>query len=290
VAGYDLRWGSRELVDVDGVNVHVEVVGPTDGDGPVLACLHGFASGTFTWAGMVRALPDRRRVLAWDRPPFGRSDRPRPRAGAEDPYRLGAELGRTSAVLGRFAPDRPLVLVGHSAGSLLAVQVALARAAPVAGLVLIAPAVGEGPPPAVLAAGRLPGAAVVARSLLRLGSLGTTAFLRRTTRHPTSLTEATAVETGRCLRRPGTAEALWHLASTWTSSDVISRLGDVGLPATVIGGADDRIISAASHRAVADGLGAELHLLAGAGHAPHEQRPEEVARLVERFVGDLDGR
>jgi len=289
VDGSDLVWGQREVVDVDGVGIHVEHAGPA-APGPAIVGLHGFASGTFTWAGVAPALAAHRRVVAWDRPPFGRSDRPPPGRGADDPYRLDAELARTRALVERCAGDAPVVLVGHSAGSLLAVQVALARVVPVAGLVLVAPAVEGGPPAAVRTAARLPGTALLATSALRVGALGATALLRRMTTHGTPLTEATAVETGRCLRRPGTAAALWHLSTTWAPPAVLGRLGEVDVPSIVIGGADDRIVSADAHRAVAEGLDAELHLLDGAGHAPHEQRPDEVAALVERFVEALGGR
>jgi len=65
----DLRWGRRELVEVDGVRVHVESAGRGRPGRPSLACLHGFASGTFTWAGTAPPLADDHRVVAWDRPP-----------------------------------------------------------------------------------------------------------------------------------------------------------------------------------------------------------------------------
>lgn len=289
MAGDDLCWGRREHVDAGGVRVHVEAAGPETAR-PVLACLHGFASGTFTWAGLAAELVGDHRLVAWDRPPFGRSDRPPPRGGDADPYRLGAELARTRLLVDRLAGPQPVVLIGHSAGALLAVQVALAGAVPVAGLALIAPAVTGGPPGAVRAASRLPGSAVLGAAAVRAGALGAAALLRRTARHATPLTEATAAEAGRCLRRPGTAEALWHLTRTWQDPDVLRRLGEVEVPSVVVGGVDDRIVSADAHRAVGAGLGAEVHLLEGAGHAPHEQRPDAVADVVRRFVADLAGR
>jgi pimeloyl-ACP methyl ester carboxylesterase len=289
VPPYELQWGERELVDVDGVGIHTELAGPV-GSGPAIVALHGFCSGTFTWAGLGPLLSPRRRLVAWDRPPFGRSDRPPGRPGPDDVYGLPAELRRLGALVDRLVGDAPVVFLGHSAGSLLALQVALAGTVPVAGLVLIAPVLAGGPPQPVRTLSRLPGAGAVGAHAVRVGVLGAAEALRRGTRHPSPLTDAVADETGRVLRRPGTAAALWHLTCTWERPDVVAHLGDVDVPAVVIGGANDRIVSPAQHRAVADGLGAPLHLLPDAGHTPHAQRPEAVADLVEGFVADLGAR
>ena len=70
-------------------------------------------------------------------------------------------------------------------------------------------------------------------------------------------------------------------------STEVGRLGEVDVPSVVVGGIADRIVSVGQHRAAADGLGADLHLLEGAGHAPHEQRPEAVADIIGDFVGGL---
>lgn len=287
-APVDLRWGDRRYVTAAGVRVHVETAGPGPATRePTLVGLHGFASGTATWAGIAPALADVR-LVAWDRPPFGRSDRPAPRPGPDDPYALARELDRTAALVEELGGAGPTVLVGHSAGALLAVQVALDGRVAVDGIVLVAPVLEGGPPPAVRAASRVPGVGVVAGSILRVAARGAPTFLRRTTRHATPLTEATAADTGRTLRRPGTAVALWHLTTTWEPPAVLHRLGEIDVPAVVVGGVEDRIVSAPAQRSVAEGLGADLHLLEHAGHAPHEQRPDEVAAVIRGLLGRLD--
>ncbi len=280
----ELAWGERRLRSVEGVDVHVE---RRPGGRGTLACLHGFASGTFTWAGLVHALGDRAGVLAWDRPPFGRSGRPVPRAGA-DPYALGAELSRTRALVaeeraraGRSgAGEGPLVLVGHSQGALLACEAVLAGAVRPDALVLIAPALDAGPPPLLRRLAEVPGTGLAAPAVLRLALLGAEPLLRGAGRHRTAHTDATAAETARLLRRPGTASALWHLTRHWTEPTVLERLHEVDVPAVVVGGVDDRIVSEDVHRTAADLLGADLHLLEGAGHSPQEQVPDVVAGIV----------
>ncbi len=281
----DLVWGDRRRLDAAGLGIHVETSGPTGpADAPVLVAFHGFASGTFTWAGVAPLWADTWRVVAWDRPPFGRSDRPSVRPGHDDPYGEAAVLRQIKAVLDGCAGGAPLVLVGHSAGTVVATALAAARIVDVVGVVLIAPALDGAPPALVRRLSSLPGASAVGTSILGLAVRAAAPALRRVGRHRTPLVDATAAETGRTLQRAGTAAGLWHLTSTWTPPPPIGSLEPLGVPTMVIGGADDRISSPASTEAVAHRLEAELHVLDGVGHAAHEQVPEVVGPLVRAFV------
>ncbi len=283
-----LEWGTRAMTSVDGVDVHVEHAGA--GGATLIAALHGFASGTFTWAGVAPHLARVAPLLAWDRPPFGRSGRPSPRRDVEDPYRLPAELARSTAVveahLDRTAASG-VVLVGHSAGALHAVQLAQAGHLPVRGIVLLAPALAGEPPVAVRRLASAPGVGRVGGAALGVALRGAGPALRAMSRHPSPLIEATAAETARLLRRPGTARALWHLTATWQPPEVLDELGPLGVPTLVIGGRDDRISPPGPTEEIAGRLAADLHLLDGVGHAAHEQVPDVVGPLIEAFVRDL---
>ncbi len=286
----DLIWGERDTVDVDGLAIHVEstdLVGPGVG-APVIAALHGFASGTFTWAGVAPLWRDRWPVVAWDRPPFGRSERPVIRRDDSDPFGEASVLRQAETVLRKVAPDASYVLVGHSAGTAVATALAAQAQLDVIGVVLIAPALDGAPPPIVRRLASLPGASVVGSRALRLAVRGAAPALRRAGRHRTPLLEATAQETARTLRLPGTADGLWHLTSTWSPPPPIGSLLPLGVPTLVIGGADDRISSPVSTALVAERLGAELHVLDGVGHAAQEQVPDLVGDLVGAFVEGLD--
>lgn len=282
----ELRWGRRTVEDVDGIAVHVEVAGPEGA--PVLGLLHGFSSGTFTWAGVAPLLVDRFRLVAWDRPPFGRSGRPAPRPGPADPYGPATVLRQGVEVLTRHAgTGSPVVLVGHSAGCIVAAELASARAFRVDGLVLLAAAFDGGPPDPVRRALSLPGAGVVGAAVLRASLLAATPAIRAVGRHRTPLSDATAAESGRLLRRPGTAAALVHLTRTWQRPAYPSAESIGGLPVLVVTGEDDRISDPDGNATLAASLGAGLHRLAGVGHAPHEQVPDDTARLVGAFVEGL---
>jgi pimeloyl-ACP methyl ester carboxylesterase len=123
--------------------------------------------------------------------------------------------------------------------------------------------------------------------------LGAEAALKAAGEHRTALTDATAEEAARCLRRPGTGPALMHLTTSWRPRRELDLLGTLDVPALVIGGTDDRICPPSSVCTVAELLGGELRMLDDVGHAAHEQAPDVVDELVTAFVesvGDPGGR
>lgn len=118
------------FVDVPGGRLHVR----EQGRGPALLLLHGLGghSGTYTY-GVAERLADEFRVVTVDRPGSGYSTR---LAGT------AADLSTQAAVLAgliaQLGLGRPLV-VGHSLGGAVALQLALEHPERVAGLALIAP-------------------------------------------------------------------------------------------------------------------------------------------------------
>ena len=101
------------------------------GAGPLTVVLtHGLAAGEATWAAQVPALADRYRVLTWDLRGHGRS--------APVPQRctLGELAAELRCVLDDAGVERAVVL-GHSAGGVIAMQFALDNPARTAGLVLV---------------------------------------------------------------------------------------------------------------------------------------------------------
>lgn len=128
-AGFREQWAESrypptgQIIDVDGVDVHAEIFG----DGPDLILIHG-ASGSsrdFTFS-LAEALQTRYRVVVFDRPGLGWTERPDGFGGAlettgESP-RLQADLLRKAA--GQIGVERPLLL-GHSYGGSVAMAWAL---------------------------------------------------------------------------------------------------------------------------------------------------------------------
>ena len=115
------------FVEVDGVRLHYL----EKGSGTPVVMIHGtgVTAEDYVASGLMDRLSDRYRVIAFDRPGYGYSERPRGRAWTTQAQ---AELLRKACVALGVGP---LLVVGHSWGTLVALEMALRF--PVSGLVLL---------------------------------------------------------------------------------------------------------------------------------------------------------
>jgi len=82
-------------------------------------------------------------------------------------------------------------------------------------------------------------------------------------------------------------DILFDLIKSYREFDVREVLGDITVPALIIGGDQDRLtISEASHHLAENLPKAELVMLDGCGHMTMLERHDEFNRLVERFLND----
>jgi len=124
----------------DGTALDVRAAGPADA--PMLVFVHGFSLDLTTWHYQWTALSERFRCVLFDLRSHGRSG---PAVDGDlSPRAFGRDL---AAVLDAVAPDRPVVLVGHSLGSLAILAAAEQRpdlfAGRVAGVVFVGSAMAD---------------------------------------------------------------------------------------------------------------------------------------------------
>jgi pimeloyl-ACP methyl ester carboxylesterase len=114
---------------VDGVRLHYLDAG----EGPPIVLLHGNAvtSEDFVVSGLVSALSRSHRVLAFDRPGYGYSERPRGRN-----WSASAQAELFWCALAQLSINAP-VAVGHSWGALVATEMALSSPHRIGGVVLM---------------------------------------------------------------------------------------------------------------------------------------------------------
>jgi pimeloyl-ACP methyl ester carboxylesterase len=116
-------------VQADGVRLAARVVDGPSG-APTLVLHHGLASTQHIWDLMLPGLVERYRVVTFDARGHGRSGK---QAGD---YGFDATVADTIAVIRATRSRRP-ILVGHSWGAMVAIEVAARRSRSLGGIVLV---------------------------------------------------------------------------------------------------------------------------------------------------------
>ncbi|MFO8076162.1 MAG: alpha/beta hydrolase [Egibacteraceae bacterium] len=273
-----------------GLEVHVEREAfrgarPTDGSPPLLVVLHGFGASTATWRSALDELAVLGEVVAYDRPPFGFTERPAG-GGEVDAYGTEGQLALLGEVVEAYRggdPTREVVLLGHSAGGALAAEYALRDPGGVDGLVLVAPAVlTEGGTPGWLRP--LLAFPPVDRAgpwLARAAARGSQRLLEASWHDPARLT----AEQRRAYDEPqqvaGWEEGLWRLVRAPTTLRVAEEPSALAAPVLLVTGDDDRVVPTADTVELASLVdGATLTVLERTGHVPHEESPEAFLEAV----------
>ena len=267
-------------ITVDGIPLHyVE-----RGNGPAVVLIHGnlVTLDDMDASGLVGRLAVDHRVLAFDRPGFGHSPRPRDRLWT--PATQARVLHEAMKALG----VEQAVVVGHSMGALIATSLALDFPDAVSRLVLLGgyyypklrldvlliapvafPVVGD-----VL---RHTAAAVASRMSLKLAVKAMFA----PNEVPPNYLRAVPRE---MLVRPQQLRANAEDATFMTpaASRNAKRYGELRMPVTILAGADDAIVNPEDHamRLHAEVAGSRLVIVPGAGHMVHHDAPAEVVAAV----------
>lgn len=276
------------FIEVDGVRLHyVE-----RGSGRPVVLLHGNGGiyQDFATSGLVDRLAQHYRVIAFDRPGFGYSSRPRWRLWT--PEAQAALVHRTLRELG----IRQSVVVGHSWGTMVAAALALEHPDNVKSLVLLAgyyfPTVRADAAGMAVALGspllgdllRLTIAPIVSRLLWEpiLAKLfGPNPAPRRFRRQfPRWL----ALRPGH-LRAIGAEMALMIPAAARLSR----RYGELRMPVFIMAGDSDRLASPRHSRRLHQAVpGSRLYIFPGVGHMIHHVATDAVAQAIEQAAGAAD--
>ncbi|MDO6416204.1 alpha/beta fold hydrolase [Sphingomonas sp. BIUV-7] len=280
-------WPNRahsRFVDAGNLRWHVQAMGPENA--PVALLLHGTGAATHSWRGLAPLLASGLRVIALDLPGHGFTSG-RPPSGLS----MAAMARAVSALLKAFRVD-PAVIVGHSAGAAIAIRMALD---------------GYATPRAIvgLDAALMPFPGLAATLFPTLARL---LFVNPFAPHIFARIARTNGETARFLARStgsridpagvGYYETL--LGNSAHCAGALAMMADWDLPALkrdlprlntplllIHGDADAAIPLSNAREAVTLIDGARLVALPGLGHLAHEEKPDEIAAIIDMFVGGI---
>jgi pimeloyl-ACP methyl ester carboxylesterase len=253
------------------------------GRGKPLVLLHSWMVSHWVWRHVLPSLTGDYDVIALDFPGFGESDRP---SAAAYRYDAPAFSETLVGVLDSLAIERA-TLVGHSMGAGVALYTAARRPERVERLVLVDALVYRFPVPVE---GRLILVPYLGEAAFR--TLATRGLLRHYLRQhvyadPALVSEDWVDYLWERLNRPGGFAAAAAALRFCARPEIVQRsVRAVRAPALVVWGEADRLFPAEGARRLADDLpGAEMTILPGCGHAPQEERPEELVRAWGAFLG-----
>ena len=267
------------FVEVDGVRLHYV----DRGQGPAVVLLHGngVLLQDFEVSGVLGLAAQERRVIAFDRPGFGYSDRPRSRA-----WTPTAQADLMARALKQIGVEHAVV-VGHSWGTMVALAMALDHTELVSGLVLLSgyyygtarPDVVPASLPAVPVLGDLMAHTVSPLSGLLVGPMAVKASFA-----PAPVSDKFASFPVAMPLRPSQIRATAADTAMMVPGAVAlsRRYGELSMPIIVMAGDGDLIAHIGKHaeRFVAEVDGAELRIIPGQGHLFHYAVPDQVITAI----------
>jgi magnesium chelatase accessory protein len=275
-------WPNRafsRFVTAGGLVWHVQVMG----EGPVVLLIHGTGASTHSFRKLAAILASRFTVVAPDLPGHGFTATPSLASG----FSLPGVAGGVAALLQKIAL-KPVLAVGHSAGAAIAARMTLDGAIVPHAVVSLNGALL--PFPGMANDFFSPVARFLASSTLTAKAFTVVAGSRPSVEKMLRSTGSSidAEDKRFYVRLVGNASHVHGalaLMANWNLRPLTRDLAH--FPARLIlvtGSKDGMVPPSESYRVRSIVPAAELVSLKGLGHLAHEERPEEIASLIERIV------
>ena len=282
--------------DIDGPVHYLDFGGPARA--PMIVCVHGLGGSAVNWSALAPLLTDRYQVLAPDLAGHGLT-----RSGGR-----GTDVMANRGLLDRFIRSmsaRPVILMGNSMGGMISLLEAAYAPGLVAGLILVDPAlpfVPARPDLLVAAMFALGGMPVIGRTVLGgVRSLPPDAavagMLALCCADPSRVDAGVRAEHAEVARRRAQfTDAGRDMASATRSVIAMAGIGRSGLayrqgiqtidcPVLLLHGDRDRLVPVSAARVAARANPSwSLVVLAGAGHVPQLEVPQECAAAITDWL------
>jgi pimeloyl-ACP methyl ester carboxylesterase len=280
-------------MDVDGVRLHYS----DRGEGSPVVLIHGNTVSGDDWntSGVAELLLRKHRVIIFDRPGFGYSERPRRHL-----WTAAQQAELLHEALRQLGVKRPVV-VGHSWGTIVALALAERHQADIAGLVLLSGYYFWTLRPDVLLV--VPGALPVLGDVLRYTVSPLLGWLQMPLLKWAMFSPAQVPARFQAEYSPAMALRPSQIRATSMDGALMipgalalrKEYQDLTLPVVIIAGDGDKVVFKRRSERLAESIpGSVLQIVKGAGHMVHHLAPRQVAQAVESVAAasparDQDG-
>jgi pimeloyl-ACP methyl ester carboxylesterase len=274
---------SGSFIEVDGIRLHYS----DRGAGPPILLLHGNAvtGDDYNTSGVAERLLASNRVIIFDRPGFGYSERPRWR-----PWAAAAQAELLHKAVAQLGVERPVV-VGHSWGTLVALAFAVRFRADTAGLVLLS---GYYFPnfrldALLVAVGAIPILGDVLRyTISPIFGWMTMPLTKRLMFAPSPMTARFKAEYSTAMAlRPSQIRATVVDGALMVPSaaGLRAHYQELAIPVLIMAGSGDLVVSHRhAERLHATILGSALQIVPGAGHMVHHVATTQVIQAIAQVA------
>lgn len=274
---------TSQFVDLGGgLTVHLRDTGPRDA--PPLMLIHGSNASLHTWEPWAARLGARYRIIRMDLPGHGLTG-----ASATRDYSPAAYVELVERIRAKLGIDH-VVFAGNSMGGGVAWHYALAHPEHLRALVLVdsvgQPDPSNAKPPLAFRIARVPvlrdiAAAITPRSLIADSLPGVFGDPK--------LGDATMIDRyWELLRYPGNRLATLDRFALAPDSATPAQLAALKMPVLILWGAKDQLIPLTSGEWLHAHIpGSRMVVYPGTGHIPMEERPDQSAADIDRFMKDL---
>lgn len=278
-------WPNREysrLVDAGALRFHVQVAGPSSGEGPVLLLLHGTGASTHSWRGLLPLLAAHYTVVAPDLPGHAFTSRqPADRRSLPGMALSIADLLRAMQV-------RPDIVIGHSAGAAIGAQLCVDGHAAPAGLASINGVLQpmQGFPTFLFSPlAKLMTVTPWLPKLISRHALDAVAVQRLIDSTGSKLDAAGVAQYARLVQHPAHIAGVLDMMAGWDLGPLGRALPRLRPALRLLVGSADRTVPPAESRRVLQVLpAATLREFPGLGHLAHEEAPEAFAADLQAFA------
>ena len=281
----ELADSNSRFIEVNDVTVHYKEMGT---GGTALILLHGFGASVDSWREVMGELSRFGRVIAYDRPAFGLTERPMPEAWSGNPYGMKANIELLRGLMDALKIDKA-ILVGNSAGGGVAVAFGLEYPERVSSLILVDPGVGGGRGPQfpswALPVMWTPQMRHVGQLMMRNYQETLPQTIQREWFDQAKLTEEIKQQSLKIFQIKNWDRALYELTFAPAYPELRPLLPKLTMPVFIVAGAEDRLIRSWYFEAISSEiLSAKISVIPACGHVPQEECPDQFMNEILKYM------